>query len=239
MSYPAGALGFDALDPTQLYTYANGTLNRSDDDGANWTALPPPAGTLQIDPNVADRIWLDPGSTQDLQVSNNGGLTWSQVSGSSLHSGYTLVRGQSNRVFLWTGAALKSSSDAGLTWSAVNLPTLTSISEVWADSQDSQIVYVNGDTGLFATTNGGTDWHFVDYGGGGVQLMTSPTERARFFLRGNVTNGFARSDDAGVSVYPINGGLGPYATNLRWGGQPGHYLVAHGRKWALTTSAGN
>ena len=132
--------------------------------------------TVAVDPNNQSIIYF--GSLDNgLVKSTNGGLNWTVINtGLTYNHVFTMAIAKSNSNIIyagtdslgaWTTSGIYRSSDGGSNWTYVsnNGFDSKSIQAILVDPTDPNVVYVgvftglaDATTGLFKTTNGGTNW---------------------------------------------------------------------------------
>jgi photosystem II stability/assembly factor-like uncharacterized protein len=186
-----------------LYT-ANQFLYRSTDEGTNWTKISPDLTTndkakqkteksggvtgdntsaenhctiftLAQDPRNEDIIWV---GTDDgnLQYTNNGGKTWTNLSERIWNTGVPknawiscieVSAINANQVFVTLEnhmygdhkPYLVSTSDAGKTWKRMQSAEWTGFAHVVRqDPQNPELLFLGTEMGLFISLDGGTNW---------------------------------------------------------------------------------
>jgi photosystem II stability/assembly factor-like uncharacterized protein len=163
-------------NPTILY--AGGTsMYKSVNSGSSWTsqATFPGGGkalSISVSSTGTDTAYVGvlPGTGSNAAVYRtvNGGLNWTDVSGSSVPNRYPtrvhVNQYYSKEVYVTFGgfgtAHVIKSTDAGTTWTNItgNLPDVPTHS-VAVDPIYPQNVYVGNDLGVYVSTNGGTNWY--------------------------------------------------------------------------------
>jgi autotransporter-associated beta strand protein len=184
---PPGASGGNfyvpfVLDPSnpQRLLYGTATLYQSTNRGAGWTAIGTP-GTAGFNPGGAalDALAVSAnGSTIYVTagghnfVTTNDGLSWTNIDVPGFTDGFAAVAvdpASAQTVYLvrnhFTGGAgghVFKTTNSGATWTDVsgNLPNIPSWS-IALDSRGtaaSRALYLGTDTGVYESTDGGTDW---------------------------------------------------------------------------------
>ncbi len=216
----------------QVYFVATewGGLYKTTDAGATWTYIqghkPLVTWDVEVDPgntgNVYATSWYDGriNSVAGIQVSHDGGVTWTHPATATPPSGYNCsalrvaepaafgiaIRPDApQNVFIGTNCGLAVSSNAGVTWSFVDPTPGTAASDVWdvvvqAGGPTGQgIIDICGDDRHRRSTDGGATWT----GGstalpfGRCTITASPDES--YVLLATAGTRIFESDDAGAN----------------------------------------
>lgn len=175
------------LDPTQPWTTtwyamdgigsnlvtvgAYGMINKSTNNGANWTAL----NNWKFASTFYDvwceyndgKVWAV-GSTgagyDQIAYSTNGGTTWSIQNSNSTATfrGIKMITATTGYICGYSGAVRKT-TNGGTSWDSLPVPTTTSLYAL--DFVNAATGYVFGSSGAsFKTTDGGANWALVTTG---------------------------------------------------------------------------
>ncbi|MBK8480381.1 MAG: hypothetical protein IPL40_04275 [Proteobacteria bacterium] len=175
----------------------NGTLLKSSDGGASWTALSAgTAATLRALAFADAQTGLAAGDGGVLLKTNNGGLAWTaQSSGTTATLRALALLDAQTGFAAGDGGVLLKTTNGGTSWSALTSGTAAALHAL--RFVDAQTGFAAGDGGvLLKTTNGGTSWSPLSSG-------TPATLRALAFI--GPQTGFAAGDN-GTIVKTINGG---------------------------------
>jgi hypothetical protein len=207
-----------------------GGIYRSTDGGVNWSILsghrPMATWDVEVDPSNVQRVYATSfydgrvNSLAGINVSTNGGTTWSRPASATPPAGYNCAAARvsepsafgigirsdaANNVFVGTNCGVAISDDSGATWTFVDPTPATAATDIWdvvvqAGGPTGQgIVDVCGDDGHFRSTNGGANWAGGTGGlpGGTCSIAVSPDESYVLFVV--VGTRVFESDDAGAT----------------------------------------
>ncbi|MBK8480087.1 MAG: PQQ-binding-like beta-propeller repeat protein [Proteobacteria bacterium] len=175
----------------------NGTLLKSSDSGASWTALPSgTAATLRALAFLDAQTGLAAGDGGVLLKTTDGGLSWSTLSSGTTASLRAIALLDAQTGFAaGDGGVLLKTSNGGTSWTALTSGTAAALHAL--RFVDAQTGFAAGDGGvILKTTNGGTSWSMLTSG-------TPATLRALAFI--GPQTGFAAGDN-GTIVKTTNGG---------------------------------
>ena len=150
-----------------------GNLFRSNDAGANWSAvsgggLPPgEIASVAFHPQTPATVYAGV-AYAGLFRSMDGGATWSKLNVTSgTYRANSVVVAPSAPSIIYTilntnpstvNLRLYKSTDGGDTWAAVTIPSSENIYSVAIDPTNSDVLYVGANFGLYKSTNGGATW---------------------------------------------------------------------------------
>ncbi len=232
------------LDPTNqntvyagigdIFGHAENGVYRSLDGGASWTRLAgglPGSGigrvTLAVAPSQATRIYASlvrpsdaasgGASTLGVYRSNDGGATWSNLTGvGSYQSTYgwylctSVVHPTNPDIFFAGGFSLRRTQDGGASWTT-NTPPHVDLHALEFDA--SGRLWCGNDGGVHRSSNLGTSWQQVNNTLGLVQfyagLSVHPTNRDLIY-GGTQDNGTNRRTGATSAWASVLGGDGGY-----------------------------
>lgn len=181
-----------------------GSLLRSEDGGATWTALNP-ASTWIMGVNNSGHVFavFDGG----LKRSTDGGTSWTvlnpEVADALIGSEWT----SANKMFTATGTSgVYCSIDNGDTWSSANngLYSWYIYSIAVNDSDD---VFVATKGGVFRSTDNGTSWTMIYSGDDGSHISCLLSDGNNYYFAGVTGVGVFRSLDQGTSWQAANSGM--------------------------------
>ncbi|MBK6847408.1 MAG: PQQ-binding-like beta-propeller repeat protein, partial [Proteobacteria bacterium] len=177
----------------------NGTLLKSTDSGASWTALGAgTAATLRALAFVDAQTGLAAGDGGVLLKTTNGGLSWTALtSGTTATLRALALLDGLNGFAAGDGGVLLKTTNGGTSWTALTSGTAAALRAL--RFVDAQTGFAAGDGGvLLKTTNGGTSWAPLTSG-------TAATLRALAFV--DAQTGYAAGDN-GTILKTTNGGTG-------------------------------
>jgi photosystem II stability/assembly factor-like uncharacterized protein len=173
----------DPINTNTLYgTYQNGVLNRSTNNGANWTSISP-------SPTPAYASWVTPWTLHptnnqtifagyhEIYKSTNSGTSWSTISNFGVNQpmvylkvapsdGNTIYAGFTQYGTTWTNV-LKRTTNGGATWDNLTISTTNRVNDIAIHPTDSQKIWAvtSGSVGrIYYSDNGGTSWSEVNRG---------------------------------------------------------------------------
>jgi photosystem II stability/assembly factor-like uncharacterized protein len=205
------ALAIAAARPARLIAATNdGGILASPDKGATWSRLGSgfssrAARAISFDPVDSNRLYTGSFNGGGLQVSDDGGLTWtSRPVGSPVsYIWATAVDARTRAVFAGTvGEGLWRSTDLGLTFTRLGG---TTISDVRAVAADGSRILGGGRLGLYRSVDGGATW--TQPLTGFVSSITVDPRNPDIVYVAGQTTGVLRSTDGGVTFKEINTGL--------------------------------
>jgi len=204
-------LAVDPADSTRVVAATNDAgLLGSTDRGATWRRF----GTgfssrssrqITFDPADTRRIYVGTFNGGGLNVSVDGGATWTSRRGGSAVSYVwsTTIDRRTGAVFAGTvGEGLWRSTDSGQTFTRLGAATLTDTRTV---AVDGDRILAGGRLGLHRSTDGGATWTqtLTVY----VSNLTVDPRDATLVYAATQTGGVLRSRDGGVTFTAINSGL--------------------------------
>jgi photosystem II stability/assembly factor-like uncharacterized protein len=159
--------GFFYLHPTDTGILYLSTLEsgiwKTDNNGETWVQTPLKTGYVQgfeIDPRDTQVMYAGVGNT--VQKSTDGGETWQVMYTNQPGSAITSVRVDpmnTKIVFAVTASGiLLKSDDQAVTWRIAYQFQQPSLKQLIILKNDSRIMYVTHDMGMFRSTDGGTTW---------------------------------------------------------------------------------
>lgn len=174
------ALIIDWYNPSVVYAAAtNGTLFKSTDDGATWSArqrFTGNIGAIAMDPKDS-RVLLVGLEKGAMWKTTDGGETWTNLKTQMKEMGVTRVREivadptTEGRYVVATRSTIIETLDRGETWRQIPLLTGAGESQIHSlaiDPKNSEILYYGTEKGFYRTEDGGASWT-------SIQL---PTKRA-------------------------------------------------------------
>ena len=203
----------------------NGSLNRSTNGGANWTAIITGlTGTgawmtpWHQDPTTANTIYV---GYQQLFKSTNQGTNWAQVTGSMTGTStiveFAIAPSNNQVIYVIKGNVLYKTTNGGGTWTSITtgLPTTSAqMTNLAVDPADPNNVWVtfsgySAANKVFVTTNAGTSWTNISTG-----LPNLPCNTV-CYTPGSTNDGIYVGTDVGV-YYRDNttNAWSPYFTGL-------------------------
>ena len=182
--------GSTFLETTRLMAVTDNTTTAAySDDGTNWTTFTISSGGTNNSVAFGDNLFVIISSnSQDVHVSNNGGITWTTYAGALPSTGYTDIKygGETFMAMKPNSTEIAYSTNGGQTWSAGTLPA----SRNWTDLEygNGQWIIINdGNINQARSIDNGQNWiEFADgftgerltYGQGvWVATTSSATER--------------------------------------------------------------
>jgi hypothetical protein len=218
----------------------HGVVFESADGGANWTeklaAFFPSSWTdiwvsaLVVDPSAPRTLYA---AGSGVYKSTNGGNSWSRsnpsVAGFAFYV-HALAIDPSRPTTIYAGGSIYSvgsgsyepqsggvfrSTDAGATWTAVNVGlTSTDVRSLAIDPWSPSTLYAGASGGVFKSTNAGESWTEVNAGLSlsylSVQALAIDPSRPGTLYAGTGNAGVFKSTNGGASWTALNAGL----TNL-------------------------
>lgn len=193
-------------------------LYRSDDLGKTWKLTKSHASfdnhslfLVAAGNQTADQVYVylaDEGA-QGLQVSNDGGLHFSQAGTLPFEniSGLLAIPGMPDHLLAYGSEGIALSTDGGARWQKVK--RIEGGMNSVAASGPNNPIYASGDAGLYVSLSGGRDFQLVYTRYAFLQLATSPQEPQVVY--GKIGVAYYRSSDAGRSWHalpPLSGNLG-------------------------------
>ena len=219
------SLAVNPLTPSTLYAGTSGGVYRSVDAGADWTlsstgmvtsGYPLYVSSLAVDPITPATLYA--GTSAGVFSSTNAAANWfaANYGMGGLTALALAVDPQSpTNVYAATnfGGVYRSSNRGGL-WTAMNngLSDLDCLA-IALDPQAPATLYVGTTTGLFKTTDGGTNWSPLTLGAAFTNglsvsaLALDPSAPATVYA--GTSEGVFKSGDAGASWAPLTNGLAP------------------------------
>ncbi len=174
-------------------TEKRGSVFMSEDGGVTWnpTRLNSLYSAEEIDLVIADSNSLfaavSIANTGRLLVSHNSGFDWTWLRYDDFPYHSVLV--EDELVLLGTGSGGYRSADGGMTWSRMNMESVSVVLDLTADSVGA--IYGITDVGLLSSTDGGVSW-------------TTPTSPGNVTLRTVTADGDSTlliGSDSGVFIY--------------------------------------
>jgi photosystem II stability/assembly factor-like uncharacterized protein len=163
-SYRGRGVAIDPADPNTMYAAEGfgGGVFKSTDGGRRWFAtglLGVYANSVVVDPQHPDTVYAAIRGTSLFCRSNDGGRTWS-VALTIAAGAETVVLDPSNPSTLYAiGGGVFKSTDDGQTWSEADQGLNGQQNFGLAvDPAHSNTLYVNGDNGVYKSTDGGAHW---------------------------------------------------------------------------------
>lgn len=186
------AIAISNLNPNIVYVGSvSGGIFKSTNSGTSWTPISDFAGNLAI-----SSIVIDPNNNDIIYAGTGEGFF-----------NYDAIRGE---------GVLKS-TDRGTTWtilknfsgSPYGFPYY--INDLYIRPDSTNILYAATNSGLFKTTNSGSNWNFIHTGttARATQIVPHPTNPSTFFVcYGNFsTDGIYRTTNGGVNFTKLTGGF--------------------------------
>jgi photosystem II stability/assembly factor-like uncharacterized protein len=235
LSPPNQELGRLAIDPFDRAHWLIGgigagapLLYETRDGGRTWSSRTWPVVAIRpfivFDDRVAGRIVVDEPGVQ-LILSGDGGVTWEAISPPSspfpVFSPFLLGVRQSQFYFSWRQELWAYNPDSG-TWSQVSNGSVGTLSEMWPDATNPNILFARYSDNLFRSNDGGRSFvQILDTGGGDFdfrQSRTNPSHLAvlaKTSLHLSLDRGSTWSpellvpsfDPSGLAFDPVNGEL--------------------------------
>jgi photosystem II stability/assembly factor-like uncharacterized protein len=159
-------------DNNTIYAVGDSLLMKSSDAGYNWIDLMPNIASLNSG-NVffnlsfvsKDTGYVVCGNTNPkIMKTNDGGLTWNQLSNLHLPLGALDISTPTENVAYLTGgfcdSCLSKSIDKGITWTHISRPTLTDAPMSIHFLTDK--IGFTGDDEIYRTTDGGNSWNIAN-----------------------------------------------------------------------------
>lgn len=210
--------------------------NRIQNTSANWTFLGPknfPTATareyagmgrincLTFDPTNSNILWVG-SPAGGVWKSSDGGQTWETNTDELPTLGVSTIiidPTDSDIMYLATGdgdsgdtygVGVLKSTDGGNTWTKTGLNHETSqtitITDLIINPTNTQILVASSNSGIYRTTDGGTNWKLVVTGSNFKDVVAQPND-FNTLLAGTNNNKIYRSTNAGVSWTQITSGL--------------------------------
>jgi photosystem II stability/assembly factor-like uncharacterized protein len=189
-------LAIGVNDPNTLYVGAVDALYVSHDAGTTWTVTPNflSAFAIAVDPNDANTVYT---ASSSVQVSHDGGLTFSDISGPIVGVSLGMVLNPNNPLELFvgtTGGGAYHSTDGGANWTALSIDhTVWS----WAIDPIDGTVYAGSNHGVFKSTDGGNSYVLAGSPGNGI--VYSLAKSGPNLYAGTGGGGFSVSTDGGAT----------------------------------------
>lgn len=146
-----------------------GSLVRTEDGGANWEAIPIGSNNWikEIHFHNESVGWLATTSGNsnpaDIYKTVDGGFTWTSVRDVEEYSSMSWPTEQIGYFGTWSGTIVKT-TDAGQTWSVINLETSNNVYDVqFIDAQTG--FALSADDNLHRTYDGGITWEKIHHSG--------------------------------------------------------------------------
>lgn len=218
-------IAVDPHSPSTVYLAAsNGSgVSKSTDGGATWTESLTGCSSIAIavDPFNSNHVLasvdagIDPCTVgKYLQVSNDGGVTWSDAPTTHLSSMATSIVFDSKTkgtIYIASGGGgISKSTDGGMTWSAIDNGLSSQASEkvmsLAIDPNNSSTLLAGtlGD-GIYKSTDGGSSWYRVNSTQtANYSIAFDPNHAGYVYVAGQT---LLRSTDDGDTWTDINPGL--------------------------------
>jgi photosystem II stability/assembly factor-like uncharacterized protein len=203
-------IAIDSSDPTIVYAAGNGTVYRSADQGAIWTAsnIGTPVWSLAVRPagmtSSPDDGTVIVSGTQDRGAlrSLDDGQTWSGDNGFTDEVRSVVVHPDGQRIFAGTATAVLASDDLGDSWRVfADFPGAGHVHGIAFDPSDPNHVYVaKFGAGVYASIDAGSSWTLSDAGLFDTQifdLVADPSNPSSIFVA--TPSGVFQSVDAGAT----------------------------------------
>jgi photosystem II stability/assembly factor-like uncharacterized protein len=168
------------IDPRNSSVLYAGTqdykLARSTDRGTTWTILPAEgqiaSQAIALDPQNPERICVGTGIGPGVQVSDDGGTTWSEPDAGWVPRALNVrsivvLPGTPTRILAGSyGAGIYASEDSGRSWTEANdgLPGRADVQEIKVHPADPSIWYASTQHGVYRSTDSGRSWRASNRG---------------------------------------------------------------------------
>ncbi|MEI8006260.1 MAG: T9SS type A sorting domain-containing protein [Bacteroidota bacterium] len=217
-----GRIGIDISksNPNILYAFYDMDnmevrVYKSTDGGASWTRTSDGAlqqmssnfgwyfGQVRIDPQNPDRVFV---GGVELFRTENGGTSWSDVTGYSIHvDNHAFCFQQNNRMLEGNDGGLYLTTTYGNSWTKINNLPLTQFYAIDIDYLVPARIYGGTqDNNSIRTWTGGTsDWQAI-LGGDGMYCLVDYTNSDIIYCEYQYGNLY-RSDDGGTNMNYISG----------------------------------
>lgn len=152
------------------------------------------------------------GGNLGFQRSDDGGLTWKQVSrgmnGPVDFHAMAVSPVNPNLIYGWYYNALQRSRDQGKTWEVVST-NVSQVISLAADSANGKTVYATTAHGIQVSTDEGVTWALLSSETlGAVSALAIHPQKPQTMLSFSEKLGLARSSDGGATWQTINAGTG-------------------------------
>jgi photosystem II stability/assembly factor-like uncharacterized protein len=224
------------MDPennSTIYSTTDHGVFKTTNSGASWTSasngLPDGVIALIVDPYDSTTLYALTGDNRLFKTSD-GAATWSEVQ-TGVHDGNSdgvalaTGSGRPGTVYLVyfnhvTGqGSIATSTDGGVTWSSVQVPSKTLIRSLTIDPSSPSIIYATSISiqssgpprgGILKTTNGGRNWESANglpqnatINSFAIDPAAPFTLYAAYTFQAGGGGGILKSTDGGVSFGPI------------------------------------
>jgi len=182
-------------------------------------AAPPGTGFHAVKGDPGNSFKLYSATTEGLQISENGGLSWRPLEVAGRHEevfALALHPSNPNTVFVGRRDGLWKSPDGGKSWNSLPSPPSVPLAVAVAKSQPNTLYLATARNGIHKSTDGGYQWLAINNGLPEARAGGRPEEIRTLAvnpLNSNVSyaavsrQGIYRTTDGGKSWHQFNQGL--------------------------------
>jgi photosystem II stability/assembly factor-like uncharacterized protein len=210
----AGLVGASATDvavarskPSKAYATTLPGIFRTDDEGQSWQLKSTSIGShVEISPEAPNTAYVSSGSSNALLKTTDGGATWTGVT-PTFPSAFAVAPSDSATLYAALASGMSKTTDGGRTWVTVGSGIASeyydfyygfSATSITIDPSNASNVYLGRNSGLYKTTDGGSNWQkTADLSA--VRTMAIDPADSSIVYAARYVNGVLKSDDGGVT----------------------------------------
>ena len=202
-------MAIDPSTPETLYLGTNAGVFKTADGAHSWAGQNEglPANdrlitALGLDPSNPSTLFIGTGFNR-LYRSTDAAASWQQVVDGAPGSIDALAVAPSNSLIVYRGTGINTvfkSTDGGDSWDSVStgLDNAFVFNQITVHPTNPDIVYAATQSGLFKTTNGGTNWAMLNTPHSGLEsVVLDPLNAATVYA--TTSDGVMKSTDSGAS----------------------------------------
>ncbi len=155
------AMTVSQADPSLIYGWYRGQLQRSTDEGKNWEVVPSNIANVYVlatSPTAKDTVYA--GTANGLQLSRDQGNTWSGLNLDGAVTAFAVSPTSEQELVAYSdGQGLVLSKDTGTTWKKLGGYSGGMVMHLAYDAQNPTTMYlISQNLEIHKTTDGGETW---------------------------------------------------------------------------------